>query len=212
MYNFPHLLWWSADLYMFCCSVAKSCLTLCDPMDYSRPVFLVLHHHPEFAQTHVHWVSDAIQPSRPLPPSTCFTLSLIKSLEPWTHMSFDILWTQIQHIIWQSAWAGSCMEEESKVWDNSQTSGSGDREPMVRRAWEEKAGLAMVESEIPVGHMIQEAASGRLAISVWGSGSHQPNKVAWHFPQEENPGKYKHVSPGQGERDRQKTRPVSNVW
>jgi len=53
-----------------CCSVAKSCPTLCDPMDSSTPGFPVLHYLPEFAQIHVHWVSDAIQPSHPLlPPS-----------------------------------------------------------------------------------------------------------------------------------------------
>ena len=39
---------------------------LCDPMDYSTPGFPVLHYLPEFAQTHVDWVSDAIQPSHPL--------------------------------------------------------------------------------------------------------------------------------------------------
>ena len=37
-----------------CCSVAQSCLTLCDPMDCSTPGFPVLHHLPESAQTHVH--------------------------------------------------------------------------------------------------------------------------------------------------------------
>ena len=49
-----------------CCSVAQSHLTLCDPMDCSTPGLPVLHHLPELAQTHVHCVSDAIQPSRPL--------------------------------------------------------------------------------------------------------------------------------------------------
>ena len=43
-----------------CCSVAQSCLTLCNPMDCSTPGFPVPHHLPEFAQTHVHWVSNAI--------------------------------------------------------------------------------------------------------------------------------------------------------
>ena len=47
-------------------SVAQSCLTLCDPMDCSTPGFLVHHQLPELAQTHVHRVSDAIQPSHPL--------------------------------------------------------------------------------------------------------------------------------------------------
>ena len=42
-----------------CCSVLQSCPTLCDPVNRSTPGFPVLHHLPEFAQTHVHWVSDA---------------------------------------------------------------------------------------------------------------------------------------------------------
>ena len=50
-------------VYSCCCSVAQSCPTLCDPMDCSTPGFPVLHHLPELAQTHVHWVGDAIQPS-----------------------------------------------------------------------------------------------------------------------------------------------------
>ena len=45
---------------VLCCSVAQSCLTLCDPMDCSMPGFPVLHHLLDRAQTHVHWVSDAI--------------------------------------------------------------------------------------------------------------------------------------------------------
>ena len=49
-------------------SVTKSCLTLCNPMNHSTPGFPVHHHLPEFTQTHVHRVSDAIQPSHLLPP------------------------------------------------------------------------------------------------------------------------------------------------
>ena len=45
------------------CPVTQSCLTLCDPMDYSTPGFPVLHYLPEFAQTHVHLISDAIHQS-----------------------------------------------------------------------------------------------------------------------------------------------------
>ena len=48
------------------CSVTQSCPTLCDPTDCSMPGFPVLYHLSEFAQTHVHWVGDAIQPSRSL--------------------------------------------------------------------------------------------------------------------------------------------------
>ena len=47
-------------------SVAQSCLTLCDPMNPSTPGLPVHHQLPEFTQTHVHWVGDAIQPSHPL--------------------------------------------------------------------------------------------------------------------------------------------------
>jgi len=49
-------------------SVAQSCPTLCDPMNCSMPGLPVHHQHPEFTQTHVHRVSDAIQPSHPLSP------------------------------------------------------------------------------------------------------------------------------------------------
>ena len=47
-------------------SVAQSCSTLCDPMNRSMPGLPVHHQHLEFTQTHVHRVSDAIQPSPPL--------------------------------------------------------------------------------------------------------------------------------------------------
>ena len=47
-------------------SVAQSCPTLCDPVNRSTPGLPVHHQLPEFTQTHVHWVSDAIQPSHPL--------------------------------------------------------------------------------------------------------------------------------------------------
>ena len=47
-------------------SVAQSCPTLCDPINCSTPGLPVYHQLPEFIQTHVHWVGDAIQPSYPL--------------------------------------------------------------------------------------------------------------------------------------------------
>ena len=53
-----------------CCSVTKLCPTLCDPMNCSMPGFFVLHYLLEFAQTHVHWVDDAIQLSHFLSPSS----------------------------------------------------------------------------------------------------------------------------------------------
>ena len=47
-------------------SVTQSCPTLCDPMNRSTPGLPVHHQLPEFTQIHIHWVSDAIQPSHPL--------------------------------------------------------------------------------------------------------------------------------------------------
>ena len=65
-------------------SVTQSCLTLCNPMDCSTPGFPILHQLPELAQTHVHRVSDAIQPSHPLSfPSPAFTLSQHQCLFQW---------------------------------------------------------------------------------------------------------------------------------
>ena len=60
-------------------SVAQSCPTLCNPMNPSTPGLPVHHQLPESTQTHVHWVSDAIQPSHPLlspsPPAQPFPAS-----------------------------------------------------------------------------------------------------------------------------------------
>ena len=66
-----------SNFQIVCCSVAQSCPTLCGPMDCSTPGFPVLHHLPELAQIHVHWVGDAIQPSHPLssPSPPAFNLS-----------------------------------------------------------------------------------------------------------------------------------------
>ena len=52
--------------YLQFSSVAQSCLTLCNPMNCSTPGLPVHHQLPEFTQTHIHRVSDAIQPSHPL--------------------------------------------------------------------------------------------------------------------------------------------------
>ena len=59
------ILWWLSLLFQFS-SVSQSCPTLCDPMNHSTPGLPVHHHLPEFTQTRVHRVRDAIQPSHPL--------------------------------------------------------------------------------------------------------------------------------------------------
>ena len=65
------------DLMVQFSSVAQSCPILCDTMDCSRPGLPVYHQLPEFTQTHVHWVGDAIHPSHPLssPSPPAFYLS-----------------------------------------------------------------------------------------------------------------------------------------
>ena len=55
-----------------CVVVAKSCLTLCNPLDCNKPCFPVFYYLLEFVQFHIHWVGDAIQPSHPVAPfSSC---------------------------------------------------------------------------------------------------------------------------------------------
>ena len=74
------------------CSVAKSCPTLCDSMNYSMPGFPLLYYLPEFVQTHVHWVSDAIQPSHPLSsPSPALSLSRHQGLFQWVISSHQVV-------------------------------------------------------------------------------------------------------------------------
>ena len=97
--------------------VAQSCLTLYDPMDhtvhgipyltlsspmdFSIPGFPVLHCLLEFAQTHVHWVSDAIQSSHTLSsPSPAFNLSQQQGIFQWvssSHQVAKVLELQLQH-------------------------------------------------------------------------------------------------------------------
>ena len=80
-------------------SVAQSCPTLWDPKDYSTPGLPNHHQLPEFTQTHVHWVSDAIQPSHPLsslsPPA----------FNPSQHRVFSN--KSVLHIRWPKYWSFS---------------------------------------------------------------------------------------------------------
>ena len=83
-------------------SVAQLCPTLCDPMNHSTPGLPVHHQLPEFTQTHVHRVSDAIQPSHlllsPSPPAP--NISQHQSLFQWVNSSYEVakvLEFQLQH-------------------------------------------------------------------------------------------------------------------
>ena len=87
--------WFYLRIYVFwiwgninnMCSVAKSCLTLCDPMDCSTLSFPVLRYLLEFAQIHVRWVDDAIQPSLPPYSPFAFNLSQHQGLFQWVSSS-----------------------------------------------------------------------------------------------------------------------------
>ena len=98
MYNFMKMWWIILIIYftfknkLWSCSVAKLCVTLCDPMDCSKQGFPDLHCLPKFAQTHVHWVGDAIQPSNRLlsPSPPAFNLSQHQGLFHWVSSSHQV--------------------------------------------------------------------------------------------------------------------------
>ena len=74
-------------------SVAQSCPTLCDLMNCMQHARLpVLQYFPEFAQTPIHWASDAIQPSHPLSPRSTLALSLFQhqGLFQWAAFSYQV--------------------------------------------------------------------------------------------------------------------------
>ena len=99
-------------------SVTQSCPTLCNPMNRSTPGLPVYHQLPEFTQTCVHWVSDAIQPSHPLsdpsPPAP----------NPSQHQSFPVsqLFTWGGQSTRVSALA-SFLPKESQGWSPSEWTG-----------------------------------------------------------------------------------------
>ena len=96
---FNHWVTWKLNIKFS--SVIQSCPTLCDSMDCSSPGLPVRHQLPEFTQTYVHWVHDAIQPSHSLSmPSLAFNLSQHQGLFKWVsslHQVAKVLEFQLQH-------------------------------------------------------------------------------------------------------------------
>ena len=90
---------WHHELNVHYRSVTKSCPALWDPMNYSMPGFSVLHCLLEFAQTHVHGVGDAIQPTCPLSPFLLLP-SIFPSIRVFSYESF-------LHIRWPKYWSFS---------------------------------------------------------------------------------------------------------
>ena len=79
--------------------VIQSCQTLCNPMDHSTPGLPIHHQLPEFIQTHVHRVGDAIQPSHPLS-SLLLLPSIFPSIRVFSNES-------VLHIRWTKYWSFS---------------------------------------------------------------------------------------------------------
>ena len=79
-------------LMLYCYSVTQSCPTLCDSMDCTRPGLSVPHYLPKFSQVHVHCISDAIQPSHPLTPSSpsALNFSQHQGLFQWVSCSHQM--------------------------------------------------------------------------------------------------------------------------
>ena len=95
-----HFIHWQFVLQVS--SVTQSCLTLCDPMNFSTPSLPVHHQLPECTQAHVHWVGDAIQSSHPLlsPSPPAPNPSQHQSLFQWvnsSHQVAKVLEFQLQH-------------------------------------------------------------------------------------------------------------------
>jgi len=88
--NFHFTLWLHLTFVVVVQSLSH--VSLCDPMDGSRPGFPVLHYLLQFAQTHVHWVSDAIQTSHPLssPSPPAFNFSQHQGLFQWVSSSHQV--------------------------------------------------------------------------------------------------------------------------
>ena len=82
-------------------SVARSCPILCEPMNCCTPD-LPVHQLPELAQTHVHWVSDAIQPSHPLSSSSPLTFNLSQHQVSWLFSSESVI-----PIRWPKYWTSA---------------------------------------------------------------------------------------------------------
>ena len=94
------------EIIPWCCSVIQLCPTLCDPSGSSTLGLPVHHQLQELAQTHIHWVSDAIQPSHPLlsPSLPAFSLSQHQGLFQWVYSSHQVAKVselQLQHQAFQ---------------------------------------------------------------------------------------------------------------
>ena len=110
-------------------SIAQSCPTLCNLMDYNMPGLPVHHQHLEFIQTHVHWDTDVIQPSQPLSflSHPAFNLSQHQGLFKWVSCSHRVAkvlefllqhqslqWTLRTDFLWDGLYGSPCSPRDSQ--------------------------------------------------------------------------------------------------
>ena len=116
--------------------------SLCDPIDYSMPGFLVLHHLPELAQTHVHWVSDAIQPPHPLsfPSPPILGYQVLPDQWPVDWRIKNQPW-KISGNSW-SSWITCCLDS-NYLWEFSQEWSCSESQKLpLRVVWGEEKQIA----------------------------------------------------------------------
>ena len=114
-------IFWFKYIHFQFSSIAQSCLILCDPVDISTPGLLVHHQLPEFTETHVHWVSDAIQPSHPLlspsPPAPIPPSIRVFSNETTLRMRWPKYWS------FSFSWFSWFLPKKSQGWSPSEWTG-----------------------------------------------------------------------------------------
>ena len=117
-------------------SFTQSCPTLCDPMNHSTPGPPFRHQFPEFTQTHVHRVGDAIQPSHPLssPSPPALNLSQNQGLFEWvnsSHQVAKVLEFQLQRTVKYC----TSIREVKTIELNSTKIGKEQMKPHISEAW-----------------------------------------------------------------------------
>ena len=147
-------------------SVAQLCPILCDPMNHSTPGLPIHHQFPEFTQTHVHRVSDAIQPSHPLssPSPPALNPSHHQGLFQWVNSSHEVakvLEFQLQHqsfqwtpgtdLLWDELVGSPCSPRDSQ--ESSPTPQSNIKcrggEVFQENMWKEKSDYSLSINCIP---------------------------------------------------------------
>ena len=132
--------------FNYCCSVAQLCPTLCNPLDCSVPDFAVLHHLLEFAQTHVHWVSDAIQPFCPLSspsPASIFLSIRVFSNESALPIRWPKYWSLSFSISPSNEYSGFISFKDWLVWSPCSPRDSQESSPTPQLESINSSGLSL---------------------------------------------------------------------